>query len=173
VSDELRSVLLGTAGLGVVAVVALALTLARAIGAGGPELRRAVRMAAATALLQAGHFAEELATGFPVRFPDALGLAPWPPGFFVSFNLVWLAIWGASVQALARRRRAALFPLWFLGLAGAVNGIVHPLLALRAGSYFPGLVSAPLLGVAGVWLLGRLWRVTAAGASSAAPPASP
>ena len=45
------------------------------------------------------------------------------------------------------------------------NGLAHPLLAIRAGGYFPGLATAPLVGVVGVMLFRRLLRITDAGAS--------
>jgi len=157
----LRSILLGTAGLSLAALGALALTLLR----GGPrasraELRAAARLAAVVVLLQAAHFAEELVTGFHRRFPEALGLVPWPAAFFVPFNLFWLLIWVLACPRLAAGSRLALAALWFLGLAALANGVAHPLLAARAGVYFPGLVSAPLLGVVGLLLLRRLASVT-------------
>jgi hypothetical protein len=163
-SDQLRSILLGTAGLGVAAVVALLLALVRGgVEASGRELRLAVRLAFVTTLVQAGHFAEELATGFHRRFPELLGLSPWSLRFFVSFNLVWLAAWVLSLWGLAARRRIALFPLWFLGIAGVVNGLAHPALSVRAGGYFPGLVTSPLVGIAGILLLRQLVLVTRPG----------
>lgn len=159
--EELRSILLGTAGLWIAAVTALFLTLAReGVGASGERLRAAVRLAAVAVILQGGHFAEELATGFHQRFPELLGLTPWPAGFFVSFNLFWLATWGLSIWGLAARRRLALFPLWFLAVAGVANGAAHPLLALRAAGYFPGLVSSPFVGTAGILLLRCLLHLT-------------
>lgn len=36
------------------------------------------------------HFTEEFITGFHVRAPRVLGLAPWSSEFFVTFNLAWL-----------------------------------------------------------------------------------
>jgi hypothetical protein len=163
VNDELRSILLGTAGLGAAAIAAAVLTVMRGgIAAGAAELRAAARVAAVAVLLQAAHFAEEAATGFRERFPELLGLAPWSPRFFVSFNLFWLAVWAQSLRGLAARRRLALFPLWFLALAGVANGVAHPLLAARVGGYFPGLFTSPLVGVAGLVLLRRLLRLTAA-----------
>ncbi|HLE84256.1 MAG TPA: hypothetical protein VJG13_07940 [Thermoanaerobaculia bacterium] len=87
-SEGLRSILLGTAGLWAAAAVALYLTLARrGIEVSGMQLWPAVRLAAVAVILQAAHFAEELAIGFHRRFPELLGLAQWPAGFFVSFNL--------------------------------------------------------------------------------------
>jgi hypothetical protein len=85
---------------------------------------------------------------------------PWPTEFFVTFNLFWLGMWGVSVWALRARWHAALVPLWFLGIAGAVNGIAHPVLAAGSGGYYPGLVTALLVGAAGVALLRRLTAVT-------------
>jgi hypothetical protein len=163
VNDELRSVLVGTAGLGAAAIAAALLTVTRGgIGADAGELRASVRVAVVAVLLQAAHFAEELATGFRERFPELLGLSPWSPRFFVSFNLVWLAVWALSLRGLAARRRLALFPLWFLAIAGVANGVAHPLFSALVGGYFPGLVTSPLVGVAGLVLLRRLLRVTAA-----------
>jgi len=154
VNEELRSVLLGTAGLSVGAVVALFLTVTRGrIGAGPAALRASVRLAAFAVLLRSAHFAEELATGFHQRFPGLLGLAPWSSRFFISFNLFWLAAWGLGLWGLATRHRSALFPLWFLAIAGIANGLAHPLFSVRIGDYFPGLFTSPFVGVVGLLLL--------------------
>jgi len=162
-SSALPSVLV----LGTVAVLALLLTLGRDWGEESARRSRgAVRVALAAILAQAVHFAEELAGGFHARFPALLGLAPMPLGAFVWFNVGWLAIWVLSAWGLAGGRRAALFPLWFLGLAGVLNGVAHPLLAARAGGYFPGLATAPAVGVLGFLLVKRLFAITR-GASAA------
>jgi hypothetical protein len=160
-SEALRSVLIGTMGLGAVAAVALYLTVSRGgVGGSAAELGRTLRWGALATLLQAVHFAEELLGGFERRFPELLGLAPWPASFFVTFNLLWLAIWGLSLWGLAGRHRAALFPLWFLGIAGLVNGLAHALLSLLAGGYVPGLFTSPLGAIAGLFLLARLSTIT-------------
>jgi hypothetical protein len=49
-------------------------------------------------------------------------------------------------EILAERRAAA------LALAGMINGIAHPLLAVAAEGYFPGLLSYPFIGAASIWL---------------------
>jgi len=41
-----------------------------------------------------------------------------------------------------------------------VNGVGHPLWALRAGGYFPGLLTAPPVAIAGLVVLRRLLAVT-------------
>lgn len=161
-SEELRSILLGTAGLSVAGVIALFLTLSRgSIEASEAALRAAVRLSAIAVLFQAAHFAEELATGFHLRFPVLLGLSPWSLRFFVTFNLFWLAVWSLSLWGLKARWQAALFPLWFLGLGCLVNGLAHPALSLRTGGYFPGLFTSPLVGLVGIFLLRRLSAITA------------
>jgi len=161
VAGDLRSALLGTAGLTAACLVALVLTLTRGPVTATREQRVVVARLAAFALLaQAAHFAEELATGFNRQFPEVLGLAPWSAQFFVAFNAVWLAIWSLSIPAVGCGFRPALFPLWFLGIGSVLNGVAHPLLALRAGGYFPGLLTCPLVAVAGVLLLGGLARLT-------------
>ena len=100
-----------------------------------------------------------------------LGLSPWSPRFFVSFNLFWIALWALSLWALSARKRAALFPLWFLGIASVANGVFHPALAFRAGGYFPGLLTSTFVGVAGGWLLRCLFLLTSRPGRPSAPPA--
>ncbi len=160
-SEGIRSVLLGTAGLGVAAAAAAVLAARRrGICGGRARIHACARVALVAVLLQAAHFAEELWTGFPERFPEILGLAPWPRGFFVPFNLLWLGIWLLAVWALAIRSWLALFPLWFLAIASAANGVAHPALALAVRGYFPGLLTAPLVGAAGLALLRDLSLLT-------------
>lgn len=160
-SDEFRSILVGTSGLAVAGVAAFILTVARSgVVAGTHVLRSAVHTAMLAVALQAGHFVEETATGFPQRFLEALGLTPWSQRFYVWFNVAWLLVWAASSWGLAARLRVALFPLWFLGIACVVNGIAHPALALRTGGYFPGLITSPLVGVAGILLVRQLAKVS-------------
>lgn len=147
--------------LGLAALAALQLALSRRSPPENTAERRAAAGALALAVgFQSVHFIEEAATGFPVRLGALLGLPRMPLSLFVVFNLVWIAIWIASVPGLRSAHVTAFFAAWFLALAGMFNGIAHPLLALTAGEYFPGLVSAPLIGAAGVWLWLRLRQAT-------------
>lgn len=160
-SDRLESMLIGTAGLAFAAFVAFYLAFARSAADAEPAARdRLVRLVALAVLVQGAHFAEELATGFERRFPELLGLAAWTTRFFVGFNLFWLAVWAVAVFGVRAGVDAAYFPIWFLGIGMAMNGLVHPMLALMAGGYFPGLVSSPFAGALGVVLLRRLWELT-------------
>lgn len=123
-------------------------------------LAAAVSPALIVLALQAVHFAEEYVTGFYRLFPARLGLAPWSAEFFVIFNAVWLATWIGAVWAANAGRSPSLAAalLWFLAIAAIGNGLAHPILALLAGGYFPGLLTSPLLGVAGFFLTHRLTR---------------
>jgi hypothetical protein len=103
---------------------------------------------------------EEFVTGFEQRFPALLGLPAWSERFFVAFNLVWLSLWILSAVGLQRGYRAALFPVWFFAIAAMANGIAHPLLAVVAKGYFPGLITSPVLGVLGVLLWLSLLALT-------------
>jgi hypothetical protein len=161
--EDLRSILTGTAGLGIAAIAAIALTVARERVSQDPVKRRtAVRAAVVAILAQSAHFAEELATGFHERFPAQLGLSPWSVRFFIVFNLTCLVVWALSCRGLAAGRPPAVAALWFLGLAALLNGVAHPLLAIRAEAYFPGLLTSPFVGLAGILLVRRLALATRA-----------
>ena len=160
-TEELQSFLLGTIPLDLMLVLALRLTVVRGAASPNTVLRRSAMWTAGMALaIQGLHFAEEWATGFNCRFPELLGLHPWSIELWATFNLVWIGIWLLSLYGLRIGMRAALFPLWFLGIAGAVNLVAHPLLALAEGGYFPGLWTAPLCGLSGGLLLRGLTSLT-------------
>ena len=146
--------------LGAAAFFAVALTRSRPLSEDGAARRDAALGLALATSVQAVHFVEEAATGFHERFPVLFGLPPIPFPVFLSFNLAWLAIWAASVLGLRSGRAGALFAAWFLAIAGGLNGIGHPLLAVVAGGYFPGLLSSPFMGVAAGLLWVRLRRAT-------------
>lgn len=147
--------------LGLVAIAAawLAVNRASLIEAAGERHAASVVLGIATAI-QSVHFVEEWATGFHARFPALLGMEPMPLSFFVPFNLAWIVIWVVSIPLLQRSRKAAFFAAWFLAIAGILNGVAHPMMALASGGYFPGLITSPFIGVAGVMLWQRLDRAT-------------
>ena len=68
-----------------------------------------------------------------------------------------------SVPALMARISAALFPLWFLAVASVSNALLHPALAIATGGYFPGVLTSPVVGTAGFFLLRGLIRITKPG----------
>ena len=147
--------------LGLAALAALLLTLNRSSPPEhGDERRAAARVLALCVAIHAVHLTEELSADFHERLGGLLGLPGIPLSLFVVFNLIWLGIWIASVPGLRSARPQAFFAAWFLAIAGMVNGIAHPLLAVLAGEYFPGLATSPIIGAASVWLWLRLRRAT-------------
>ena len=153
-----------------VALAAVLLTIfRRPVATRYSERRRATTIFAILVALQAVHFLEEYGTGFHEQFPQVLRLVPWPSDFFVVFNVTWLALGTAAVIGLAAGYRLAFVPAWFFALAGIANGIGHPLLAVLSGGYFPGLVTSPLVGIAGVLLWRSLNAITEAEETSRLP----
>lgn len=151
------SLLPGIIALGLLALVALRLAWQRPPLPDAKQERIAASRALALATaVQGMHFAEEWATGFHIRFPALFGLEPIPLSVFVAFNLCWIVIWIASIPAVQAARRFAFFAAWFLALAGMLNGIAHPLLAVATGGYFPGLLTSPFIGLAGLLLFRRM-----------------
>lgn len=160
-TEEIRSFLAGTVALDVMLVVAVVLTWNRRPAGRDPAARRQLmRLAAAALAVQGVHFVEEWLTHFYLWYPELLGLAPWSASLWVAFNLAWIAVWALALGGLVLDWRLAQVPIWFLAIASAVNGVAHPLLALAAGGYFPGLWSSPLCLVAGVVLLREMTSFT-------------
>ena len=153
----MRSILPSAIALGLVALLALALaTRRRPPSSRMRQCRRAAWVLGVTTAIQAIHLAEETVMGFHERFPAVFDLPPIPLWLFLGFNLFMLGAWVAAVPGLLVRSVAAFFAAWFLALAAGFNGIAHPVLAIVTGGYFPGLLSAPVLAVAGVVLGTRL-----------------
>lgn len=148
--------------LGTLAFVAWRLASMRPLA---PELAEARRSAAVmlliTTLVQLVHFTEEAMTGFHAAFPAIFGQPAIPFAVFMAFNLVWLVLWLVSVPGVNAGHRFALFAAWFLAIAGMLNGVAHPLLAAATRGYFPGLVTSPFIGIAGLLLGQRLRRASA------------
>jgi uncharacterized membrane protein YhdT len=157
-NENLRSILTGTAVLTVAATVSLVLTILRKPQAAGWE--QTLRVFLLGLAVQSLHFMEEFVTHFEDRFPALFGLSAWSVNFFVAFNLMWMSAWILSAAGLQRGNRVALFPVWFFAVACVANGIAHPVLAIAAHGYFPGLITSPILGVLGVLLWIRLLQST-------------
>jgi hypothetical protein len=158
--ENLRSVLLGLFPLFVLAGIALILTIFRRGAKPDAEVcNRFVQLFLLGVSFQCIHFIEEFLTGLYLRLPPLLGLTPWSGEFFVTFNLTWIAIWIVSAIGIYKHFQAAYFPVWFFALGMTGNGIFHPLLALNAGGYFPGLLTSPLVGI---WRLNRNQEVAVA-----------
>ncbi|MHC4234793.1 MAG: hypothetical protein ACYSUQ_06730 [Planctomycetota bacterium] len=125
------------------------------------ESRRLFLVVGLTISAQVLHFVEELLTELYIEFPTTFGFPAAEQSVFVGANLTALAVWVAALLAVRQGIVIALLPLWFLGFAELLNLFLHPYMALRAGGYYSGVVTAPLAGVLGIMTIGELVRVTA------------
>lgn len=113
--------------------------------------------------LQAAHVFEEYSTGLYEWGLPALVSAwiyPSEPRFgFLAANAAFLAfgVW-CYLARVRPGHDSAIFwaSLWVI--VELFNGLLHPLLALVSGGYFPGLLTAPLLLVVAIFLANRLAR---------------
>ena len=130
-----------------------------------PVNRTAERFAAArmffvAIVVQALHFTEETLTRFNEQLPALFGMPSISFEGFVVFNLGWLVVWIVSIPVLRSGRPFAFFAAWFLAIAGMANGVIHPLLAMAKGGYFPGLFTSPISGLSSMWLWHKLRKAT-------------
>ncbi|HEX4640834.1 MAG TPA: hypothetical protein VH252_05575 [Chthoniobacterales bacterium] len=167
-SENARSMVFGPSVLYGVAVIALVLTVIRRPAKDSADaIEGIVRLYLIGIAFQCLHFTEEFVTGFYVRVPPFLGFVPWPPEFFVTFNLIWIALWLLGAVGIKKGMRVAFFPVWFFAIGMVGNAIWHPLLCLATRGYFPGLFTSPFAGVIGVILVSRLLKLTRAAADPA------
>lgn len=107
-SENIRSMLVGTAGLSAGAVLALLLTVLRKpVDDDQASRERTVRLLLIGLGAQCLHFTEEFLTRFQERFPTLLGIPAWSENFFVAFNLIWLGVWILSAIGLQKGYRFA------------------------------------------------------------------
>jgi len=107
--------------------------------------------------VQCLHFTEEYVAGFQHQFPRLFG-DDWSGARFVTFNMLWLAVFVLAGLGVYRRAKLAYLIVLFLALIGGVgNGISHLVLSATYRGYFPGLITAPFCLIVGITLLTRLF----------------
>lgn len=159
--ESLRSVLVGLTPIYVMLIGAgMLAAFRRPPVLSGEDSDRIVRPFLVGVAWQCVHFTEEFATGLHVELPALFNLSPWSKSFFVAFNLAWIAIWILSSLGVRRNVGLAYFPVWFFGVAMLANGLLHPLISLYVGGYFPGLMTSPVAGLIGLVVVVRLFSVT-------------
>ncbi|MFQ5876161.1 MAG: HXXEE domain-containing protein [Acidobacteriota bacterium] len=120
-----------------------------------PRLRGAFALAI---LVFLGHAVEEFLTGFQQALPALFGLGPWPDRQYLLFNGAWALIFCMVAVAVRPVRRLPVLIILFFAVAGGVgNGVLHLLLVLQRGTYFPGAWTAPFCLGVGIWLLRLLY----------------
>jgi hypothetical protein len=112
-------------------------------------------------LAQAAHSIEEYAgrlweTFPPARFVSGLVSSDLRLGFLIgNVALVTFGVWCYLWPVSRRWPSARAFALGW-ALVELINGLGHPLWALRQGDYVPGVATAPVLLVFSVMLLAQI-----------------
>jgi hypothetical protein len=107
--------------------------------------------------VQCLHFTEEYVTGFQHQFPRLFG-EDWSDARFVTFNMLWLAVFVLAALGVYRRVALAYLVVLFLALIGGVgNGASHLVLGAINRGYFPGVIIAPFCLLVGVVVLSRVF----------------
>ncbi len=95
--------------------------------------------------IQLLHFTEEYLTGFTEKLPALLGQDPYPEEYWIIFNMVAYAIFIAGALIIYFRIQILyVIPVFFVFAAVMLNPVIHLLLALNVGGYFPGLYTSIL-----------------------------
>jgi hypothetical protein len=116
-------------------------------------------------LAQAAHSTEEYVFRLYDHLPPARAVSE-ALGFdrAAGFAVVNTLLGGLGLLCWFVWVRPARRPAWAVAFAWALletlNGLGHFALAYAAGGYFPGLYTAPLLLLLGLWLLAQLVRRT-------------
>jgi hypothetical protein len=94
----------------------------------------------------------------PARFVSSLVSSDLERGFVVAnLALVGFGVW-CLLWPVRRGWPSAVALAWAWVVVELVNGIGHPLWALRQGGYAPGVATAPVLLVLALYLASRLRR---------------
>ena len=92
----------------------------------------------------------------PARFVSGLISSDHELGFIVgNIVLATFALWCLLVPVRRDWTSAAAF-MWFWIVVETINGVGHPLWTLRQGGYTPGVITAPILFAAALYLAFQL-----------------
>jgi hypothetical protein len=106
------------------------------------------------------HGTEEFLTGRQVSLPQLFGQTGTDPQY-LAFNLVWFIVFvTAAASRNPANQLAGLVVLFFTVAVGLGNGVLHLLLVVWTGAYFPGAWTAPLCLAVGIVLIRLLYQPT-------------
>ena len=106
------------------------------------------------------HFTEEYVYGFHYRVTELMeGMPPFNANMFVAFNMIAYCLFLLAGVGMYKGLKFPMIIVWFFTCAATIgNGVLHPLLALRVGGYFPGLFTSLAYLIVGPMLFLRLWE---------------
>jgi len=125
-----------------------------------PKPERVLPLYLLALAIQFLHFTEEYVYGFHVRVVEILdGTPPFSADVFVAFNMIAYCLFLLSGLGMYKGMKFPMIVVWFFTIAATVgNAVLHPLLAVRVGGYFPGLFTSFAYLIVGPVLFMRLWE---------------
>lgn len=107
------------------------------------------------------HFTEEYVYGFHLRVGELIkGMPPFTDNTFVAFNMIAYCLFLLAGLGMCKGMKWTMIVVWFFTCAVTLgNAVLHPLLALRVGGYYPGLFTSFAYWIVGPILFMRLREV--------------
>lgn len=126
-----------------------------------PKPERVLPLYLLALAIQFLHFTEEYVYGFHYRVSELMeGMPPFNNNTFVAFNMIAYCLFLLAGLGMNKGMKWPMIVVWFFTMAATLgNALLHPLLALRVGGYFPGLFSSFAYWIIGPMLFTRLWEV--------------
>jgi hypothetical protein len=140
----------------IVAFVCYLLTSYRAM----PNPDRVLPIYLIALAIQFLHFTEEYVYGFHLRVTEIMAaMPPFDANVFVAFNMIAYCLFLLGGVGMYRGIKFPMIIVWFFTIAATLgNAVLHLLLALRVGGYFPGLITSFAYWIVGPILFMRLWK---------------
>jgi hypothetical protein len=104
------------------------------------------------------HFTEEYLANFETVVPAFLGQEAYSQDYWVVFNMVayFIFILGGII-IYKRMNEYMIIPLFFILVGVLLNSIVHILVSIYTGGYFPGLYTAIVYAILGPIFVRRVF----------------
>jgi hypothetical protein len=124
-----------------------------------PKPERVLPLYLLALAIQFLHFTEEYLYGFQFRVTEILdGTPPFTADVFVAFNMIAYCLFLLGGLGMYKGLKFPMIVVWFFTIAATLgNAVLHPLLAVRVGGYFPGLFTSFAYLILGPILFMRLW----------------
>ena len=123
-----------------------------------PKVERVLPLYLVALAIQFLHFTEEYIYGFHLRVTEiTAGMPPFNPNVFLAFNMIAYCLFLLAGLGMYRGKKFPMVLVWFFTIAGVLgNAILHLLLAVKVGGYFPGLYTSFAGWLVGPVILKRL-----------------
>lgn len=103
------------------------------------------------------HFTEEYLANFEIVVPAFLGQKTYSQDYWVTFNMVAYFIFILGGIVIHKRiKELMIIPIFFIFVGVLLNSVVHILVSIFVGGYFPGLYTAIIYAILGPFFIKRV-----------------